>query len=164
MAALDVPAGPVSDDEIRAAIRRYFAVLQSDPTAEQMRAEAVTDDFRTAMPDGGYQWDGPRGLETFLRDRKGFVDEQHDIDEVLSREDIGEVVWLKTRLTFPPARPEDRRGLHRAGLPHLGSASGPGLAAGRGSARGRLRRAEPCRTAVVRPAEGGPDPLADAPC
>jgi hypothetical protein len=100
MAALDVPAGPVSDDEIRAAIRRYFAVLQSDPTAEQMRAEAVTDDFRTAMPDGGYQWDGPRGLETFLRDRKGFVDEQHDIDEVLSREDIGEVVWLKTRLTF----------------------------------------------------------------
>lgn len=91
---------PVTDDEIRAAIRLYFQVLQSDPTADQMRAEAVTDDFRTGMPGGGYQWDGARGLEAFLRDRKGFVDEQHDITEVLSREDVGRVVWLKTRLTF----------------------------------------------------------------
>jgi hypothetical protein len=24
----------------------------------------------------------------------GFVDEQHDVDEVLSRDDVGEVVWL----------------------------------------------------------------------
>jgi hypothetical protein len=96
----DAAAGPVSDDEVREAIRRYFRLLQSDPTAGDMRAEAVTDDFRTGMPSGGYQWDGPRGLEDFLRDRKGFVDEQHDIDEVLSREDVGEVVWLKTRLTF----------------------------------------------------------------
>jgi hypothetical protein len=93
-------AEPISDDEIRAAIRRYFQVLQSDPTAEEMRAEAVTDDFRTGMPDGGLQWDGPRGLEAFLRDRKGFVDEQHDIDEVVDRTDVGSVVWLKTRLTF----------------------------------------------------------------
>ena len=92
--------GLVSDDEIRDAIRRYFRVLQSDPTADEMRAEAVTDDFRTGMPSGGYQWDGPRGLEDFLRDRKGFVDEQHDIAEVLSRADVGQVVWLKTRLRF----------------------------------------------------------------
>ena len=96
----EAAGGPVSDDEIREAIRRYFRLLQSDPTADDMRAEAVTDDFRTGMPSGGYQWDGPRGLEDFVRDRKGFVDEQHDIDEVLSREDVGEVVWLKTLLTF----------------------------------------------------------------
>jgi hypothetical protein len=100
MAASNASAGPATDGEIREALRRYFQVLQSDPTAEEMRAEAVTDDFRTGMPSGGYQWDGPRGLEDFLRDRKGFVDEQHDIDEVLSREDVGEVMWLKTRLTF----------------------------------------------------------------
>ena len=39
----DAAAGPVLDDEIREAIRRYFRLLQSDPTADDMRAEAVTD-------------------------------------------------------------------------------------------------------------------------
>lgn len=80
----DAAAGPVSDDEIREAIRR-FRLLQSDPTADDIRTEAVTDDFRPGMPSGGYQWDGPRGLKDFLRDRKGVVDEQHDIDEVPGR-------------------------------------------------------------------------------
>ncbi len=93
------PPMTITTEDIRACIRRYFSVLQSDPTAEEMRAEGVTDDFRTGFV-GGHQWDGPTGLADFLRDRKGFVDEQHDIDEVLSREDVGEVVWLKTRLTF----------------------------------------------------------------
>ena len=60
----DAAAGPVSDDEIREAIRRYFRLLQRDPTADDMRAEAVTDDFPTGMPSGGYQWDGPEGWRT----------------------------------------------------------------------------------------------------
>jgi 5-methylcytosine-specific restriction endonuclease McrA len=95
----DAAAGPVSDDEIREAIRRYFSTA-AERSDGRRHARRVTDDFRTGMPSGGYQWDGPRGREDFLCDRKGFVDEQHDIDEVLSREDVGEVVWLKTLLTF----------------------------------------------------------------
>ena len=34
----DAAAGPVSNDEIREAIRRYFRLLQRDPTADNMRA------------------------------------------------------------------------------------------------------------------------------
>jgi hypothetical protein len=81
-------------------LQAYFAVLQSNPTAEGMRRSVVTDDFETGFA-GGYKWRGP-GLRDFLAARAGFVDEQqHDIDEVLEREDLptGEV-RIKTRLKF----------------------------------------------------------------
>jgi hypothetical protein len=97
-----------SDSEVRAALQAYFAVLQSNPTAEEMRA-VVTDDFETGFA-AGYKWRGPDGLRDFLAARAGFVDEQHDVDEVLEREDLpsGEV-RIKTRLKFSlrqPARNE----------------------------------------------------------
>jgi hypothetical protein len=88
-----------SDSEIRAALQAYFQVLQSNPTAEEMR-RAVTDDFETSFADG-YKWQGLTGLNDFLSARAGFVDEQHDIDEVLTRENLrfGEVK-ITTRLKF----------------------------------------------------------------
>ena len=42
--------GEPSDSEIRAALQAYFRVLQSNPTAREMRRSVVTDDFET-----GYQ-------------------------------------------------------------------------------------------------------------
>jgi hypothetical protein len=94
-----------TDDEVRAALRAYFAVLQSSPTAEQMRRTVVTDDFETGFA-GGYMWRGPNGLRAFLAARAGFVDEQHDVDEVLDRQDLpnGEV-RIKTRLEFSLRQP-----------------------------------------------------------
>ena len=95
-----------SDSEIRAALQAYFRVLQSNPTAGEMRRTVVTD-FKTGFANG-YMWQGPNGLRDFLAARAGFVDEQHDVDQVLAREDLpsGEV-RIKTRLTFslrqPPA-------------------------------------------------------------
>jgi hypothetical protein len=94
-----------SDREVRAALQAYFRVLQSNPTAEEMRRSVVTDDFETGFA-GGYMWQGPDGLRDFLADRAGFVDEQHDVDEVLEREDLpsGEV-RIKTRLKFSLRQP-----------------------------------------------------------
>jgi hypothetical protein len=94
-----------TDEEVRAALRAYFAVLQSSPTAEQMRRTVVTDDFETGFA-GGYMWQGPNGLREFLAARAGFVDEQHDVDEVLDRQDLpnGEV-RIKTRLEFSLRQP-----------------------------------------------------------
>jgi hypothetical protein len=94
-----------SDSEVRAALQAYFAMLQSNPTAEEMRRAIVTDDFETGFADG-YKWHGPDGLREFLAARAGFVDEQHDVDEVLEREDLptGEV-RIKTRLKFSLRQP-----------------------------------------------------------
>jgi hypothetical protein len=95
-----------SDSEVRAALQAYFAVLQSNPTAEEMCA-VVTDDFETGFA-GGYKWHGADGLRDFLAARAGFVDEQHDVDEVLEREDLptGEV-RIKTRLNFSLRQPPE---------------------------------------------------------
>jgi hypothetical protein len=103
LTAMGVP----SDSEVRAALQAYFRVLHSNPTAEEMRRSVVTDDFRTGFA-GGYMWQGPDGLRDFLAARAGFVDEQHDVDEVLERADLptGEV-RIKTRLRFSLRQPQD---------------------------------------------------------
>lgn len=84
-------------------------MLQSDPTAEEMRRRVVTDDFETGFV-GGYMWRGPDGLRDFLAARAGFMDEQHDVDEVLQREDLpsGEV-RIKTRLEFSLRQPDSNQ-------------------------------------------------------
>ena len=95
----------LTEGEIRAALQAYFRVLQSNPTAEEMRRSVVTDDFETGFA-AGYKWQGPNGLRDFLAARAGFEDEQHDIDEVLERKDLpsGEV-RIKTRLKFSLRQP-----------------------------------------------------------
>jgi hypothetical protein len=94
-----------SDSEVRAALQAYFRVLQSNPTADEMRRTVVTDDFETGFV-AGYRWQGADGLREFLAARAGFVDEQHDVDEVLERADLpsGEV-QIKTRLHFSLRQP-----------------------------------------------------------
>ena len=62
-----------TDNEIRAALQAYFGVLQSNPSAEEMRT-VVTDDFKTGFA-GGYMWQG-RCTADFLAARAGFVDER----------------------------------------------------------------------------------------
>ena len=47
------------DSEVRAALRAYFRVLQSNPTAEDMRRSVVTDDFETGFA-AGYKWQRPK--------------------------------------------------------------------------------------------------------
>jgi hypothetical protein len=51
---------------------------------------------------------GPDGLHEFLAARAGFVDEQHDVDEVPEREDLptGKVP-IKTRLRFSLRQPQE---------------------------------------------------------
>ena len=91
---------------MRAALQAYLAVLQSNPTAEEMRA-VITHDFKIGFA-AGYKWRGPDCLRDFLAARAGFVDEQHDVDEVLEREDLpsGEV-RIKTRLKFSLRQPPE---------------------------------------------------------
>jgi hypothetical protein len=94
-----------SDSEVRAALQAYFRVLQSNPTAEEMRRSVVTDDFETGFA-AGFKWQGPNGLRDFLAARAGFVDEQHDVDDVLAREDLpSSEVRIKTRLRFSLRQP-----------------------------------------------------------
>jgi hypothetical protein len=99
------PEAQPSDGEVRAALQAYFRVLQSNPTAEEMRRTVVTDDFETGFA-GGYRWRGADGLRDFLAARAGFADEQHDVDEVLERADLpsGEV-RIRTRLRFSLRQP-----------------------------------------------------------
>lgn len=80
-------------------------MLRSNPTVEEMRRTIVTNDFETGFADG-FKWAGSQGLPDFLAARTGFVDEQHDIEEVLEREDLqsGEV-RIKTRLNFSLRQP-----------------------------------------------------------
>jgi hypothetical protein len=94
-----------SDSELRAALQAYFRVLQSGPTADAMRRSVVTDDFETGFANG-YRWQGRDGLRDFLAARAGVVDEQHDVDAVLEREDLpsGDV-RIKTRLRFSLRQP-----------------------------------------------------------
>jgi hypothetical protein len=93
------------DSEVRAALQVYFRVMQSNPTAEEMRRSVVTDDFETGFG-AGYKWQGPNGLRDFPAARAGFADEQHDVDEVLERKDLasGEV-RIKTRLKLSLRQP-----------------------------------------------------------
>jgi hypothetical protein len=94
-----------SDSEVRATLQAYFRVLQSNPTAEEMRRSVVTDDFETGFA-AGYRWRGSNGLRDFLAARAGFVDEQHDVDDVLEREDLpSSEVRIKTRLRFSLRQP-----------------------------------------------------------
>jgi hypothetical protein len=98
-----------TETELRGALDEYLDLLQEKPTAEEMLASIVTEDFETGFADG-LRWRGPDGLREFLDARKRFFDEQHLVKEVLEIEPVApDEVHLKTRLEFflrswePPA-------------------------------------------------------------
>jgi hypothetical protein len=97
----------VTEAEARAAFKAYFECLsRPGVTAEDMLAGAVTDDFETGFV-AGYRWKGPKGLRAFLEARAGFVDEQHDVDEVISIDDAGpSQAKARTRLEFRLGQPQ----------------------------------------------------------
>jgi hypothetical protein len=88
-----------------------------------MRRSVVTDDFKTGFA-AGYRWQGPNGLRDFLAARAGFVDEQHDVDDMLEREDLssGEV-RIKTRLSFSLRQPPGDELFTGTAVSHLAVAS-----------------------------------------
>src|SRR5215475_8322927 len=90
---------PPLDEEILGALDAYLDQLQRHPSAAEMLATVVTDDFETGFVDG-VRWVGPEGLAEFLSQREGFFDERHDVREILGRGEEGGVWTARTRLTF----------------------------------------------------------------
>jgi hypothetical protein len=93
-------SGPaLTDDELVAVLSEYLAILQRHPSADQMMAEILTNDFETGFV-GGHLWSGLDGLRDFLSQREGFFDERHEIEELLERSEDGRDVTARTRLHF----------------------------------------------------------------
>lgn len=82
------------------AIERYFALLQAHASAERMRDEILTDDFRTGFVDG-LIWQGEQGLRDFLQARAEFFDESHTVEQMSRPERLPSGHWrAHTRLGF----------------------------------------------------------------
>lgn len=62
-------------------------------------AEILTPDFDTGFV-GGHLWRGIDGLRDFLGQPAGFVDERHEIDDLLERTGEGAELTARTRLHF----------------------------------------------------------------
>jgi hypothetical protein len=94
-----MPSQPLEPDVIDA-IEAYFTSLQSHASAEQMRADVLTDDFETGFV-GGFMWKGLDGLRDFISSRSVFFDEDHDLVQIL---EVGPAdggrVRARTRLRF----------------------------------------------------------------
>ncbi|WP_406404444.1 hypothetical protein OH805_34710 [Streptomyces sp. NBC_00879] len=81
-------------------IERYFALLQAHVPAERMRAEILTDDFRTGFVNG-LIWQGDEGLRDFLEARAEFFDESHVVEQLSRPERLPNGRWrAHTRLEF----------------------------------------------------------------
>jgi hypothetical protein len=90
----------ITEPELRDTLARYFDLLQRHASADEMLAEIVTDDFETGFADG-LRWCGVDGLADFLAARAGFVDERHELQEVLGLEALSDVeAEARTRLEF----------------------------------------------------------------
>ena len=90
----------MTEQELRAVLAGYLGVLQRHPTAENMMAEVLTEDFETGF-EHGVRWRGIEGLREFLSQRDGFFDEMHTVKDVLAMEQVssGET-HARTRLEF----------------------------------------------------------------
>ncbi|MFF4233648.1 hypothetical protein [Streptomyces sp. NPDC001820] len=81
-------------------IERYFTLLQAHVSAERMRDEILTDDFRTGFVDG-LIWQGEQGLRDFLGARAEFFDESHTVEQMSTPVRLPDGRWLAhTRLEF----------------------------------------------------------------
>jgi hypothetical protein len=98
-------AVPISEDRLREVLAEYLAILQRHPSAEEMMAAILTEDFETGFV-GGHLWKGLDGLRDFLSQRDGFFDEHHEVKDVLELEGSGEQAEAKTRLEFFLRGPE----------------------------------------------------------
>lgn len=82
------------------AMERYFALLQAHASAERMREDVLTDDFRTGFVDG-LIWEGDQGLREFLAARSDFFDESHTVEQMSTPEQLPDGrVQIRTRLHF----------------------------------------------------------------
>jgi hypothetical protein len=101
-----VPEPPISEAELREVLAAYLGELQRHPSAEEMMAAILTDDFETGFV-GGQIWKGLDGLRDFLGQRAGFFDEHHEVKDVLELEGVSDrEAEAKTRLEFFLRGPE----------------------------------------------------------
>jgi hypothetical protein len=97
----------MTEQELRAVLAEYLILLQRHPSAEEMMAIILTEDFQTGF-EGGFSWRGVEGLSDFLSQRAGFFDEKHTIKDVLAFEQPeASEVRAHTRLEFFLRRWED---------------------------------------------------------
>jgi SnoaL-like domain len=88
------------EQQLRAVLTDYLGLLQRHPTAEEMMAAVLTEDFETGFEDG-VRWKGIEGLREFLAQRDGFFDEKHTVKDVLAMEQAsGGEIHARTRLDF----------------------------------------------------------------
>ena len=89
----------MTEQELRRVLAEYLGLLQRHPSAEEMMAAVLTEDFETGFV-GGKLWKGIDGLRDFLSQRQGFFDEKHTIEELLDRGEAGGDIEAETRLHF----------------------------------------------------------------
>ncbi|MGH2716789.1 MAG: nuclear transport factor 2 family protein [Thermoleophilaceae bacterium] len=90
----------MTETELREFLAEYLTMLQRHPSAEELMATVLTEDFETGF-DGGFSWKGLAGLRDFLSQREGFFDERHTIKDVLAIDERSEdEVRARTRLEF----------------------------------------------------------------
>jgi hypothetical protein len=96
-----------AEPEIQAAFDVYFrALCHPDATAEELLETAVTQDFETGFANG-FRWKGADGLRAFLAARAGFVDERHEVKEILGVESASATeTAVRTRLEFFLRQPD----------------------------------------------------------
>jgi hypothetical protein len=87
---------PPSESEIRTLLARYFDLLQTHASAEEMRARTVTSDFESGFV-SGLRWN----VEDFLAARAGFVDERHEVGVIANvTSTSADEVHFESRLKF----------------------------------------------------------------
>jgi hypothetical protein len=97
----------MTEQELRAVLAEYLTLLQRHPSADEMMAIILTEDFETGF-EGGLIWHGIDGLRDFLSQRAGFFDEKHTVKDVLAFEQPqASEVRAHTRLEFFLRRWED---------------------------------------------------------
>jgi hypothetical protein len=89
----------MTEQELRGLLAEYLGLLQRHPSAEEMMAAVLTEDFETGFV-GGKLWRGIDGLRDFLSQREGFFDERHEVRDVLELDQAAEEVSARTRLEF----------------------------------------------------------------
>lgn len=90
----------MTDRELRDVLAEYLGLLQRHPSADEMMAAVLTEDFETGFV-GGKLWKGIDGLRDFLSQREGFFDERHEVKDVLENDSPSpDEVHARTRLEF----------------------------------------------------------------